>query len=66
MALGFVAGLVFYFITLSWVTNTLTNYGNIPTVVSWLILSLLVSYLSLLCRPVFAYLDQPLQQRPSR
>jgi apolipoprotein N-acyltransferase len=47
LRLGFVAGLVFYFITLSWVTNTLTNYGNIPTVVSWLILSLLVAYLSL-------------------
>ena len=47
MKLGFVTGLVFYFITLSWVTNTLVNYGNIPTVVSWLILSLLVAYLSL-------------------
>jgi apolipoprotein N-acyltransferase len=47
LKLGFVAGLVFYFITLSWVTNTLVNYGNIPTVVSWLILSLLVAYLSL-------------------
>jgi apolipoprotein N-acyltransferase len=46
MRLGFVAGLVFYFITLSWVTNTLVNYGNIPTVLSWLILSLLVAYLS--------------------
>jgi apolipoprotein N-acyltransferase len=47
LRLGFVSGLVFYFITLSWVINTLVNYGNIPTVVSWLILSLLVSYLSL-------------------
>jgi apolipoprotein N-acyltransferase len=47
MKLGFVTGLVFYFITLSWVINTLVNYGNIPTVVSWLILSLLVAYLSL-------------------
>ncbi len=46
MKLGFVAGLVFYFITLRWVTNTLVNYGNIPVVVSWLILSLLVAYLS--------------------
>ncbi len=47
LALGFTTGLVFYFITLSWVTNTLINYGNIPTVVSWLILTLLVAYLSL-------------------
>ena len=54
MKLGFVAGLVFYFITLSWVTNTLINYGNIPTVVSWLILSLLVAYLSLYVG-LFAY-----------
>jgi len=54
LKLGFVAGLVFYFITLSWVTNTLVNYGNIPTVVSWLILSLLVAYLSLYIG-LFAY-----------
>jgi len=55
MKLGFIAGLVFYFITLSWVTNTLINYGNIPTVVSWLILTLLVSYLSVYLG-LFAYL----------
>jgi apolipoprotein N-acyltransferase len=55
LKLGFVAGLVFYFISLSWVTNTLVNYGNIPTVVSWLILSLLVAYLSLYIG-LFAYL----------
>ncbi len=55
LRLGFVAGLVFYFITLSWVINTLVNYGNIPTVVSWLILSLLVAYLSLYIG-LFSYL----------
>ena len=54
LRLGFVAGLVFYFITLSWVINTLVNYGNIPTVMSWLILSLLVAYLSLFIA-LFAY-----------
>jgi apolipoprotein N-acyltransferase len=47
MALGWVTGMVFYFITMSWVVNTLINYGNIPTVLSWLILSLLVAYMSL-------------------
>ncbi len=47
LALGWVTGLVFYFITMSWVVNTLINYGNIPTVLSWLILSLLVAYMSL-------------------
>ncbi|MDH5458630.1 MAG: apolipoprotein N-acyltransferase, partial [Nitrospinota bacterium] len=55
LKLGFVTGLVFYFITLSWVTNTLINYGNIPTVVSWLILTLLVAYMSLYLG-LFAYL----------
>lgn len=55
LALGFVAGLVFYFITMSWVINTLVNYGNIPTVLSWLILTLLVAYMSLYIG-VFAYL----------
>ena len=55
LKLGFVTGLVFYFITLSWVTNTLVNYGNIPTVVSWLILSLLVAYLSVYVA-LFAFL----------
>ena len=55
LKLGFVTGLVFYFITLSWVINTLVNYGNIPTVVSWLILSLLVAYMSLYLG-LFAYL----------
>ena len=55
LRLGFVTGLVFYFITLSWVINTLVNYGNIPTVVSWLILSLLVAYLSLYIG-LFSYL----------
>ncbi len=55
LKLGFVTGLVFYFITLSWVINTLVNYGNIPMVVSWLILSLLVAYLSLYLG-LFAYL----------
>jgi apolipoprotein N-acyltransferase len=55
LKLGFVTGLVFYFITLSWVINTLVNYGNIPTVMSWLILSLLVAYLSLYVG-LFSYL----------
>ncbi|CAI2719704.1 apolipoprotein N-acyltransferase [Nitrospina watsonii] len=44
--LGFVAGLAFYGLSLSWVTNTLVNYGNIPSVIAWPILFLLAAYLS--------------------
>ncbi|SVC88570.1 uncharacterized protein METZ01_LOCUS341424, partial [marine metagenome] len=45
-ARGFFAGMIFYFFSLSWVTNTLINYGNIPGSLSFLILALLAAYLS--------------------
>ena len=45
-ARGFFAGMIFYFFSLSWVTNTLINYGNIPVNLSFLILALLAAYLS--------------------
>jgi apolipoprotein N-acyltransferase len=44
--LGFIFGMVFYTWGLSWVNNTLINYGNLPTVVSFMVLSLLAAYLS--------------------
>ena len=44
--LGFTTGLVFYLIGLSWVTNTLTDYGHLHPAASWLVLVLLVAYLS--------------------
>ena len=72
LKLGFVTGLVFYFTSLSWIINTLVNYGNIHPVIAWLILSLLVAYLSLftglfawiVCRfsnghPVYIFLLAP-------
>ncbi len=43
---GFGAGFVFYFFGLNWVTNTLSNYGNIPIVLSYAILALLAAYLA--------------------
>ena len=43
---GFLAGMVFYFFGLLWVTNTLVNYGNIPRGLSFLLLALLAAYLS--------------------
>jgi apolipoprotein N-acyltransferase len=44
---GFWTGMVFYFFGLQWVTNTIINYGNVPVVLSYLILALLAAYLGL-------------------
>ena len=72
-ARGFFAGMIFYFFSLSWVTNTLINYGNISVSLSFLILALLAAYLSfyisLFCvltvkwsraKPVYFFLLAPL------
>jgi apolipoprotein N-acyltransferase len=53
--LGFIFGMVFYTWGLSWVNNTLINYGNLPTIVSYMVLGLLASYLSLYTA-LFCYL----------
>jgi apolipoprotein N-acyltransferase len=52
---GFWTGMVFYFFGLLWVTNTIINYGNVPVIVSYLILMLLAAYLSLYLA-LFCYL----------
>jgi apolipoprotein N-acyltransferase len=52
---GFWAGMVFYFFGLRWVTNTIVNYGNLPVIVSYLVLLLLAAYLSLYMA-LFCYL----------
>jgi apolipoprotein N-acyltransferase len=44
---GWLSGMIFFFITLRWITNTLVNYGNIPPVLSFFILLLLVVYCAL-------------------
>ncbi|MFP6638169.1 MAG: apolipoprotein N-acyltransferase [Nitrospinaceae bacterium] len=44
--LGFIFGMVFYTCGLNWVNNTLINYGNLPSVVSFMVLGLLAAYLS--------------------
>jgi apolipoprotein N-acyltransferase len=44
---GWLSGVVFFFITIRWITNTLVNYGNIPPVISFFILLLLVVYCAL-------------------
>ncbi len=46
-SLGLGAGLVAYFVTLYWVTNTMVNYGGLPYPASIAILLLLVIYMSL-------------------
>ena len=43
---GFITGMVFYSWGLSWINNTLINYGNLPKVVSFMVLGLLAAYLS--------------------
>ena len=39
-------GMVFYTFGLSWINNTLINYGNLSQVVSYMVLGLLAAYLS--------------------
>ena len=43
---SFFTGMIFYFFSLNWITNTLVNYGNIPVSLSYIILALLAAYLS--------------------
>ena len=70
---SFFTGMIFYFFSLNWITNTLVNYGNIPVSLSYLILALLAAYLSfyisLFCvltvkwcraKPVYFFLLAPL------
>jgi apolipoprotein N-acyltransferase len=44
--LGFVTGMVFYNLGLSWINNTLINYGNLHWILSFAVLGLLSAYLS--------------------
>ena len=44
--LGFVTGMVFYNWGLSWINNTLINYGNLHWILSFAVLGLLSAYLS--------------------
>ena len=44
--LGFITGMIFYTWGLNWINNTLINYGNLPPVVSFMVLGLLSAYLS--------------------
>lgn len=44
--LGFVAGMVFYNCGLSWINNTLINYGGLHWALSFAVLGLLSAYLS--------------------
>ena len=43
---GFITGMVFYTWGLSWINNTLIDYGNLHQVVSFMVLGLLSAYLS--------------------
>jgi apolipoprotein N-acyltransferase len=43
---GFLCGMTFYLVGLSWIINTMVNFGSMPLPLSWLVLSLLAAYLS--------------------
>ena len=47
LALGFVAGLVYFTGTLYWITRVMSFYGGIPTFVAGLVNAALIAYLSL-------------------
>jgi apolipoprotein N-acyltransferase len=44
---GFMAGVIFYFLSLPWIAQVMNTYGNLNLVLSYLILLLLVVYLAL-------------------
>ncbi|MBI5044133.1 MAG: hypothetical protein HZC10_09980 [Nitrospirae bacterium] len=52
---GWLAGLVFFLITIYWVTITMHNYGKVPMPVSYAIMFLLALYLGIYTA-IFAYL----------
>jgi apolipoprotein N-acyltransferase len=53
--LGWIAGIIYFGGVLYWITNTMVNYGNLPIMVSFLVLLLLVVYLGLYLA-IFAFL----------
>jgi apolipoprotein N-acyltransferase len=70
---GFLCGMAFYLVGLSWIINTMVNFGSMPLSLSWLVLSLLAaylsSYISIFCfflqrmvkdNPVYLFLMAPL------
>ena len=56
---GFLCGIAFYLIGLSWIINTMVNFGSMPLPLSWLVLSLLAAYLSAYIS-IFCFLLQPI------
>jgi len=70
---GFLCGMAFYLVGLSWIINTMVNFGSLPVSLSWIVLSLLAaylsSYISIFCffiqrvarnNPVYLFLMAPL------
>jgi apolipoprotein N-acyltransferase len=54
---GFITGMVFYALGLSWINNTLINYGNLPQILSFMVLGILAAYLSFYTA-LFCYLTR--------
>ena len=59
---GFVCGMAFYLAGLSWVINTMVNFGSMPLPLSWLVLGLLSAYLSSYIA-LFCFLLQRMAQK---
>ncbi len=56
--LGFVAGLVFWLVTISWVAQTMVRYEGLPWFMADLALLALVGYLALYCATFCALLSR--------
>ena len=44
---GLISGFIFYYLNLSWITNSIRNFSALPLPLVWLVLALLALYLSL-------------------
>ncbi|MZH03702.1 MAG: apolipoprotein N-acyltransferase, partial [Nitrospinae bacterium] len=62
--LGFITGMAFYSIGLSWVNNTLINYGNLPMVLSFAVLLIWAAYTSIYLTLFCYFLNRVCKNKP--
>ncbi len=63
--LGFITGLTHYLTLLYWISGVMTTYGHLPVVLGWVILFLMVAYLSLYPSLFAAMVSQLRTRSPS-
>ena len=61
--LGWIAGMVYFAGTLSWVTISMHDYGKVPWIISYFLMLLLVAYLALYVGLFAALLRSPAQKQ---